>query len=94
VPADRDPCSASKENLTRWRFPHTVLPLLEVSVCALFNFMNRIVEGSGIKVNPLAASPDEMQARLARMGGSTADPHVGEPSYTRLAALWGIEDLS
>lgn len=62
-----------------------------VSVCALFNFMNRIVEGSGIKANPLAASPAELDARLARMGGSTADPHVGEPSYTRLAAMWGID---
>ncbi len=61
-----------------------------VSVCALFNFMNRIVEGSGIKANPLAASPDEMEARLARMGGAGADPHRGEPSYSRLAALWGI----
>lgn len=62
-----------------------------VSVCALFNFMNRIVEGSGIKANPLQADEAEMQARLARMGGATDDPHRGEPSYTRLAGMWGIE---
>ena len=61
-----------------------------VSVCALFNFMNRIVEGSGIKSNPLEADQAEIDARLARMGGTTDDPHEGEPSYTRLADLWGI----
>lgn len=61
-----------------------------VSVCALFNLMNRIVEGSGIKSNPLEADQAEMDARLARMGGTTHDPHQGEPSYTRLADLWGL----
>lgn len=65
-----------------------------VSVCALFNFMNRIVEGSGIKSNPLAADQAEMDARVARMGGITADPHIGEPSYSRLAALWGIDETA
>jgi hypothetical protein len=63
-----------------------------VSVCALFNFMNRIVEGSGIKVNPLEADPAELEARMARMGGMTDDPHRGERNYSRLAALWGIPD--
>lgn len=62
-----------------------------VSVCALFNFMNRIVEGSGIKANPLRADEAEMQARLTRMGGTTDDPHRGERSYTRLARMWGID---
>lgn len=63
-----------------------------VSVCALFNLMNRIVEGSGIKSNPLEADQAEMDARMARMGGVTDDPHRGEPSYSRMAALWGIAD--
>lgn len=61
-----------------------------ISVCALFNFMNRIVEGSGIKANPLAADQAELDARMARMGGSTEDSYRGEHSYTRLAAMWGI----
>ncbi|MDE2570276.1 MAG: peroxidase-related enzyme [Sphingomonadales bacterium] len=61
-----------------------------VSVCALFNLMNRIVEGSGIKSNPLEADQAEMEARMARMGGETDDPHRGERSYTKLATLWGI----
>lgn len=61
-----------------------------VSVCALFNFMNRIVEGSGIKANPLDADQAELDARMARMGGATNDPHRGERSYTRLASMWGI----
>lgn len=61
-----------------------------VSVCGLFNLMNRIVEGSGIKSNPLEADQAEMDARMARMGGATDDPHRGEPSYSRMAALWGI----
>lgn len=62
-----------------------------VSVCALFNFMNRIIEGSGIKSNPLEASPEDMQARIRRMGGSSEDPHRAERSYGKLADLWGIE---
>lgn len=61
-----------------------------VSVCALFNFMNRIVEGAGIKGNPLAADKAELDARMARMGGATDDPHQGERSYSKLAKLWGI----
>lgn len=62
-----------------------------VSICGLFNLMNRIVEGSGIKSNPLEADQAEMEARMARMGGATDDPHRGEPSYSRMAALWGLE---
>jgi hypothetical protein len=65
-----------------------------ISVCALFNFMNRIVEGSGIKSNPLAADKAELDARMARMGGATGDPHRGERSYSKLARLWGIEGES
>jgi uncharacterized peroxidase-related enzyme len=61
-----------------------------ISVCALFNLMNRIVEGSGITSNPLEAEPSEIDARMARMGGATPDPHRGEPSYSRLAVLWGL----
>lgn len=63
-----------------------------VSICGLFNLMNRVVEGSGIKMNPLEADRAEMDARIARIGGATDDPHVGERSYTRMAALWGIAD--
>lgn len=61
-----------------------------VSVCALFNFMNRIIEGSGIKSNPLDSSPEELEARMRRMGGESPDPHRAERSYTKLAELWGI----
>jgi uncharacterized peroxidase-related enzyme len=61
-----------------------------VSVCALFNFMNRIVEGSGIKSDPLESDPAELEARMKRMGGSTGDPHRGERSYSKLASLWGV----
>lgn len=63
-----------------------------VSVCALFNFMNRIVEGSGIKSNPLEADQAELDARMNRMGGDTDDPHVGPRSYAQFANLWGIRD--
>lgn len=63
-----------------------------VSVCALFNFMNRIIEGSGIKANPLDADQAELDSRMARMGGATVDPHRGERSYTRLASMWGISE--
>lgn len=63
-----------------------------ISICGLFNLMNRLVEGSGIKANPLQADKAEMDARIARMGGLTDDPNQGERSYTRLLSLWGISD--
>lgn len=62
-----------------------------ISVCALFNFMNRIVEGSGIRRDPLAADPEEMAARRRRMGQPGADPHSAPRSYSRLLAIYGIE---
>ncbi len=63
-----------------------------ISVCALFNFMNRIVEGSGIRSNPLAETEEELKARVLRIsGGFTGDdPHEAPPTYTRLLSLWGI----
>lgn len=61
-----------------------------VSVCALFNFMNRIVEGSGIKSNPLEGDQAELQSRMMRMGGQSDDPHRAEWSYSKLAKLWGL----
>ncbi|SMH56567.1 carboxymuconolactone decarboxylase family protein [Maritimibacter sp. HL-12] len=63
-----------------------------ISVCALFNFMNRIVEGSGIKRNPLEETPEELAARRERMGGAGDDPHSAPRSYTKLAKIWGLED--
>lgn len=62
-----------------------------ISVCALFNFMNRIVEGSGIKSNPLDGDKAEMTARMKRMGGESVSPFQAERSYSKLAQLWGIE---
>lgn len=61
-----------------------------VSVCALFNFMNRLVEGSGIKHDPLADAPEAQAARRARMGTPGDDPHSAPRSYTKLAATYGI----
>ncbi|MGD9812782.1 MAG: carboxymuconolactone decarboxylase family protein [Sphingobium sp.] len=62
-----------------------------VSVCALFNMMNRIVEGSGIKLDPRQRSPEEIEARAKRMGRPGADPHRGEHSYGKLAQMWGLD---
>lgn len=61
-----------------------------ISVCALFNFMNRIVEGSGIRRNPLAESPEEKTARRARMSAPSDEPHSAPRTYTRLIELWGL----
>jgi uncharacterized peroxidase-related enzyme len=62
-----------------------------ISVCALFNMMNRIVEGSGIRRDPLADAPEERAARRQRMGTPGDDPHRAPHSYSRLLALYGIE---
>ncbi|MBU6472969.1 MAG: peroxidase-related enzyme [Alphaproteobacteria bacterium] len=67
-----------------------------VSVCALFNFMNRIIEGTGLK--PLPAGP-EMQSQDSQMrsfmGGddpaTLKDAHESKQRYTALIDLWGIE---
>ncbi len=61
-----------------------------VSVCALFNFMNRIVEGSGIRRDPLAAPAEERAARRRRMGDAGDDPHSAPRSYTKLIETYGI----
>lgn len=62
-----------------------------VSVCALFNMMNRIVEGSGIKLDPRLRSSEEIEARSKRMGRPGADPYRGEHTYGKLAQIWGLD---
>lgn len=61
-----------------------------VSVCALFNMMNRIVLGSGIVSDPRLRSGEEVEARIKRMGTPGDDPHRAERSYGRLLELWGL----
>ena len=63
-----------------------------ISVCALFNFMNRIVEGSGIRSNPLAETEETRQARILRISGGYEgdDPHEAPPTYAKLLSLWNI----
>ncbi len=61
-----------------------------VSVCALFNMMNRIVLGAGIVSDPRLMPREEVEARLKRMGRPGDDPHRAERSYGRLLQLWGI----
>ncbi len=62
-----------------------------ISVCALFNMMNRIVLGSGILSDPRLRPADEVKARIERMGAAGADPHSAPHSYSRLAKLWGLD---
>lgn len=63
-----------------------------ISVCALFNLMNRIVEGTGTRLDPLKQSETDQKARMARLSGSSDpdDPHRAKRSYSSLAKLWGI----
>jgi uncharacterized peroxidase-related enzyme len=65
-----------------------------VSVCALFNLMNRIVEGTGTRLDPLDMPEDDRKARMARLSGGVieGDPYRAERSYTKLARLWGIPE--
>lgn len=65
-----------------------------VSVCALFNLMNRIVDGTGTSANPMTMSDDSKAARKARLSGGAVpdDPHQAERSYSKLLRLWGIDD--
>lgn len=65
-----------------------------VSVCGLFNLMNRIVEGTGTRHNPLTDPIADREARKQRLAGEGAesDSHYAQRSYTGLATLWGIAD--
>lgn len=58
-----------------------------ISVCALFNMMNRIVLGSGIVEDPRLRPAEEVQARRARMGSPGDDPHWAKHSYNRIAEV-------
>lgn len=61
-----------------------------VSVAALFNLMNRIVEGTGTRTDPLSQSDEDRKARMSRMAAPLidGDPHQAERSYSKLAAMW------
>ena len=61
-----------------------------ISVCALFKFMNRIVEGAGVRKDPLADTPEERAARRGRMGAPVEDPHSAPRSYTKLLETYGL----
>ncbi len=63
-----------------------------VCVCALFNLMNRIVEGSGVRVDPLTMPADDIAARRERLARPGDDPHEAPPSYVGLMERWGITD--
>jgi len=63
-----------------------------VSVCALFNMMNRLVHGSGITLDPRKLPADELEARKRRMGSPGSDPHSAEHSYVRLKQILNLED--
>lgn len=58
-----------------------------ISVCALFNMMNRIVLGSGIVEDPRLRPPEDVKARRLRMGQPGNDPHSARHSYSRLAEI-------
>jgi hypothetical protein len=54
-----------------------------ISVCALFNFMNRLVDGTGLQPNPSAP----------RAGGSP-DAHEAPHSYAQLIELWNLSEVT
>lgn len=64
-----------------------------ISVCALFNFMNRIVEGAGMRTNPLAAPPEARQEHRRRLSGGSEiqeGVHEAPPQYSKLVELWNV----
>lgn len=61
-----------------------------ISVCALFCLMNRIVDGSGIRLDPLEQSIGDRAARASRMATLGDDPHQAPRSYSALGDRWGV----
>jgi len=62
-----------------------------VMVGALFSFMNRVVNGAGITLDPLAMTAEDIASRRARMAQSGDDPYAAPRSYGALLAHWGID---
>jgi len=61
-----------------------------IMVCALFNFMNRVVNGAGIVLDPRAMPSEDIASRSARMAQTGDDPYAAPRSYGALLARWGI----
>ncbi len=59
-----------------------------ISVCGLFNLMNRMVAGAGIAIDPLLQDDDDKTARAKRMATPGDDPHRAERSYSKLPDIW------
>lgn len=67
-----------------------------ISVCALFNFMNRIVEGTGLRYNPLAMPREAQEERMHRLSGGApgqfSGAHQAPAQYGKLVKIWGIDE--
>lgn len=64
-----------------------------ISVCGLFNLMNRIVDGTGIRHSPIdLEDASERSARLERFRAidEGLDPYRSNSRYSRYMQLWGI----
>lgn len=63
-----------------------------VSVCALFNFMNRIVEGMGVKVNPdlLAERRETIQEMPIEDRAATGAKFEGDGDYMNFGRMIGV----
>lgn len=65
-----------------------------VSVCALFNFMNRIVEGMGVKANQdmLADRRQTLREKPLAERRAMGEAHSGEPDYMAFGRNIGVVD--
>lgn len=63
-----------------------------VSVCALFNFMNRIVEGMGVKVNPdmLASRREQMKETSLEDRAAAGARFSGDGDYMNFGRMIGV----
>lgn len=59
-----------------------------ISVCGLFNLMNRMVAGAGITIDPMLQGDADKAARARRMASPGADPHRSARSYSQLPEIW------
>ncbi|NOZ33477.1 MAG: peroxidase [Alphaproteobacteria bacterium] len=65
-----------------------------IAVAGLYNLMNRMVDGAGIRFDPLTEAPQNVAAQTERIRAADAgieNPHRSSSRYSAYLERWGID---